>query len=158
MYSDICRLYNLNIINLNQLIKNKIILEINNFLYDNSLLELSENSKDRKKIYNHFIINNILNVVNENYNNIFLYDKNVDDSTLQKYILKIADLLKLNIFPLSEISDNLDINLIYQFKSLAENKKKIDIKKIQDFCHKNNLTFLSDKIKNNIKTKLLLHK
>ena len=156
MDSEICNLYNLNIVNLNELLDKKIHVEIENFLYDNNLCSLSDNSKDRVKIYNHFIISNILHVIKENYNNIFLYKK--ENEIYSRYrILKLAKLLSLNIF---EYSDSLEIdnNTFYKFKTLAESKKKVNLKKIRVFFEKNELNQLSDKIKNNIKTKLLLHK
>jgi hypothetical protein len=155
MDSDIHILYNLNIINLNKLINEKISVEMNNFLYDNNLTELSYSSKDYSKITNHFIMKNLLETMNENYNNIFLYNK---EPTFDVYINKIVKLLHLNLFEFKEIPLLLDLNLIYELKCLAENKKPIDMKKVKAFCKKNNLTQLSDNIKNNLKTKLVLHK
>jgi len=161
---SICLLYNINIINLNRLIEEKIWIEIDNFLFDNNLKNLPENSKDRKKIYNHFIASNLLEVLNQNYNNIFIYNKNYNTSSfvISKNIIDIVKVFKLNLFDVDLDINNtellIDRNIIYQFKCLAENKKKINFKKIQDFCDKNSLVFLSDKIKNNLKTKMLLHK
>ena len=155
MDSDIYNLYNLNIINLNNLINDKIYIDMSNFLYENNLIDLYYKSKDYKKIKNHFIMKNLLETMNENYNNIFLYSK---DPNFDDYIFKIVKLLKLNFFELMEIPLLLDKHLIYQLKCLAENKKHIDIKKVKTFCEKNNLTQLSDNIKNNLKTKLVLHK
>jgi hypothetical protein len=156
MDSEICNLYNLNIINLNDLINKKIHIEIENFLYDNNLVSLSKESRDRIKIYKHFIIINILNVINENYTNIFLYS---EDNNLNKDypVSKIMKLLNLNIFEYSN-STEIDNNTFYKFKSLADNKKTVNIKKIKQFLEKNELNQLSDKIKNNVKTKLLLYK
>jgi hypothetical protein len=153
---EICNLYNLNIINLNELLDKKINIEIENFLYDNNLSSLSQRSKDRLKIYNHFLISNILEVIKEDYNNIFLFEEEKED--YKKFsITKIGKLLNLNIFKYSD-SMEIDENIVYKFKSLAENKKKVNIKKIKNFFKKNELTHLSDKIRNNIKTKLVLHK
>jgi hypothetical protein len=98
---------------------------------------------------------NLLETMNENYNNIFLYNKDPDFNV---YITKIVKLLHLNLFEIKEIPIFLDLNLIYELKCLAENKKPIDMKKVKSFCKRNNLTQLSDNIKNNLKTKLLLHK
>jgi hypothetical protein len=155
MDSDIYKLYNLNIINLNKLINDKIYIDISNFLYENNLIDLYYKSKDFKKITNHFLMKNLLEIMKENYNNIFLYSK---DPNFDGYIFKIVKLLKLNLFEITEIPLLLDNNLIYQLKCLAENKKSIDLKKVKAFCEKNNLTQLSDNIKNNLKTKLVLHK
>ena len=156
MDSEICNLYNLNIINLNDLINKKIHLEIENFLYDNNLSSLSKESRDRFKIYKHFIITNILNVINENYTNIFLYSE--DNNPNKDYpVSSIMKLLNLNVFEYSN-STEIDNNTFYKFKSLADNKKTVNIKKIKQFLEKNELNQLSDKIKNNIKTKLLLYK
>lgn len=156
MDSEICNLYNLNIINLNDLMNKKIHIEIENFLYDNNLCSLSKESRDRIKIYKHFIITNILNVINENYTNIFLYSE--ENNPNKDYpVSKIMKLLNLNIFEYSN-STEIDNNTFYKFKSLADNKKPVNIKKIKQFLEKNELNQLSDKIKNNIKTKLLLYK
>ena len=155
MNSDIYNLYNLNIINLNKLICDKIYIDISNFLYENNLINLYYKSKDYKKITNHFIMKNLLETMNENYNNIFVYK---NDFNFDTYIFKITKLLKLNLFLVTEAPLLLDKNLIYELKCLAENKKTIDMKKVKDFCIKNDLTQLSDNIKNNLKTKLVLHK
>lgn len=162
---DIYSLYNLNIINLNKLIKEKISIELDNFLYNNNLTEIPKNSRDYKKIYNHFIIINLIFVLKEDYNNILLYDEKMDYSNFSPFIKSIAKLLKLNLFNITfnnnielDIPLNMDINLIYEFKAMAESKKKINLKKIEDFCKKNDLTQLSANIKNNVKTKLILHK
>jgi hypothetical protein len=155
MSDDIYKLYNLNIIDLNKLIYDKIYIDISNFLYNNNLINLYNKSRDYKKITNHFFIKHLLEVMKENYNNIFLYKK---DSNFDDYIFKIVKLLKLNLFELKEIPLILDLNLIYELKSLAENKTNIDLKKVKLFCEKNDLTQLSSIIRNNPKTKLLLHK
>ena len=155
MDSDIYNLYNLNIINLNELITKKISIQINNFLYENNLISLNEKSRDYNKICNHFIINNILDVINLEYNNIFLYK---NDEKYDLYITKIFNLLKFNIFYIPEIPFFIDNNTIYKLKSLVENKKSINLKKVNEFCEKNSLTYLKDKVKNNQKTKLILHK
>jgi len=155
MDSNIYNLYNLNIINLNKLINDKIYIDISNFLYENNLIGLFYKSKDYKKITNHFIIKNLLETMKENYNNIFLYSK---DPNFDDYIFKIVKLLHLNLFEFKEIPILLDLNLIYELKCLAENKKTINMKKVKAFCEKNDLTQLSDNIKNNPKTKLVLHK
>lgn len=155
MDSYIYNLYNLNIINLNNLINDKIYIDMSNFLYENNLIDLYYKSKDYKKIKNHFIMKNLLETMNENYNNIFLYSK---DPNFDDYIFKIVKLLKLNFFQLIEIPLLLDKHLIYHLKCLAENKKSIDMKKVKAFCEKNDLTQLSDNIRNNLKTKLVLHK
>ena len=155
MYSDIYKLYNLNIINLNKLIDDKIYIDISNFLYENNLINLYYKSKDYKKITNHFIMKNLLETMNENYNNIFLYRK---DGKFDQYIFKIVKLLQLNLFELKEIPILLDNNLIYELKCIVENKKSINMKKVKIFCEKNDLTQISNNIKNNPKTKLVLHK
>jgi len=152
---DICNIYNLNIINLNKLINEKILIDISNFLYENNLIDLYYKNKDYKKITNHFIIKNILETINQNYNNIFLYKKDIN---FDSYIIKISNLLNLNLFEIEEIPILLDHDLIYKFKCLAENKKSINFKKINQFCQKNDLTEITERIKNNPKTKLVLHK
>ena len=69
---DIYNLYNLNIINLNNLINNKIFVDISNFLYDNNLIDLYYKSKDYKKI----ILIDDLSLIKklENFNIFSLYD------------------------------------------------------------------------------------
>lgn len=165
MYSDIYSLYNLNIINLNKLIKEKISIELDNFLYNNNLTEIALNSRDYKKICNHFFINNLINVLKEGYNNILLYDEKIDSTIFSSFVKSITKLLQLNLFNVNfdsnselDIPLNMDINLIYEFKAMAESKKTINMKKVRAFCERNDLTQLSDNIKNNIKTKLVLHK
>jgi hypothetical protein len=155
MDSDIYNLYNINIINLDNLIKNKIYIEISNFLYDNNLLQLCDKTRDYKKIVNHFIIKNLLDVMHDAYNNIFLYSKTIQ---FHDYFLKIGKLLHLNFVEIPELPILVDKHLIYQLKCLVENKKPINFKKVEEFCKKNSLVQITDKIKNNPKTKLILHK
>lgn len=161
MSSDIFKLYNLNIIDLNVLVEKKINIDINNFLIENNLIDLPDDSKDRKKIYNHFIASNLLEVLNENYNNIFTFNIKTE-CIYYSILLKIIKTFKLNFieidFNLNEIEISVNKNILYKFKQLAESKKKVNYSKINDFCIKNSLTSLSQKIKTNIKTKMLLHK
>jgi hypothetical protein len=159
-----CLYYNLNIINLNKLIEEKIWIEIENFLFDNNLQDLPPSSKDRKKIYNHFIASNIINILSTEYNNIFIYNDISDTvyADLEKYITNIVKIFKISLFKtntnINDTKFSIDNNLIYEFKLLLQNKKKINFKQIRNFCDKNSLIYLSDKIKNNIKTKMLLYK
>jgi hypothetical protein len=155
MDSNIYSLYNINIINLDNLINDKIYIEISNFLYEHNLLELSNTTRDYKKIVNHFVMKNLLDVMHDTYNNIFLYSKTI---LFYDYALKISKLLHLNFVEIPELPILVDKNLIYQLKCLAENKKPINLKKVEEFCRKNSLTQITDKIKNNPKTKLILHK
>jgi hypothetical protein len=152
---DICNIYNLNLINLNKLINEKIVIDVSNFLYENNLIDLYYKHRDYKKITNHFIIKNILETINQNYNNIFLYKKDIN---FDIYINKISKLLNLNLFEIEEIPILLDQNLIYRLKCLAENKKPLNFKKINQFCQKNDLKEITERIKNNPKTKLVLYK
>jgi hypothetical protein len=155
MHSDIYSLYNINIINLDNLVNDKIYIEISNFLYEHNLLQLCNTTRDYKKIVNHFVMKNLLDVMHDTYNNIFLYSKTI---LFYEYILKISKLLHLNFVEIPELPILVDKNLIYQLKCLAENKKPINFKKVEEFCKKNSLTQITDKIKNNHKTKLILHK
>jgi hypothetical protein len=161
--------YNLNIINLNDVLSKEIEVKISNFLYDNNL-SLSINSRDCKKIFQHFILNEMLLSIEENYKNIFIINYNYNTNILNSFFIQedskkiINEVLKkatkIFKFVIFEVEDNVivDKNLIYNFKCLVEKQKKIDIKKIQQYCNDNDLSHLSVKLRDNLKTKLLLHK
>jgi hypothetical protein len=156
---DITNIYNLNIINLNKLIIDRIDINIKNFLYDNNLLSLKENSKDIKKIYNHFIISSFLEVLNENYKNIFIFTIIKEEKFIiyNNYISNLSARLNLSIL-IFEKSEEININTVYKIKAYLENKKSIDIIKVKKFLEKNDLTALKEKFSKNIKIKLLLNK
>jgi len=156
---DITNIYNLNIINLNKLIIDRIDINIKNFLYDNNLLSLKENSKDIKKIYNHFIISSFLEVLNENYKNIFIFTiiKEEEFIIYNNYISNLSARLNLSIL-IFEKSEEININTVYKIKAYLENKKSVDIIKVRKFLEKNDLTALKEKFSKNIKIKLLLNK
>lgn len=161
--------YNLFIINLNNILSKDIEIKISNFLYDNNL-SLASNSRDCNKIFQHFILNEMLININPDYKNIFIINYNYKTDFLnlffkQEESKKIINetfkkASKIFKFILFEVFDEMSIdkNLIYNFKCLVEKHKKIDIKKIQQYCIDNDLSHLSTKLKDNLKTKLLLHK
>jgi hypothetical protein len=166
--------YNLNIINLNQLIEEKIDFEIYNFIIQNELSLKLEN-KDTKRIFLHFIIFHIINEKNILHENIFIFnnlqrlshlnlifqEKKVLDffDNLIKLIynnfnIKILINKKINLSNLNSIN----FNEIYQLKNLIEkehysNKKKIT--KSKKFCEKFGLSNL---IENLQKDKTLAYK
>ena len=155
--------YNLFIINLNYLIREKIELDIDNFLYDNNL-SIEINKKDLTKIINHYVITNIISFFKEEYNNILIFNEELFKETNSLKDELILHNLKLIIkkfnFNYFEITSNfvVDTNTIYKIKSIIQNKKLTDLRKIESFCKKNDLLKLSKEVKNNIKTKLILHK
>jgi hypothetical protein len=160
---EISELYNLNIINLNKLLKEKISVEIDNFLYENNLKDISKSSKDYNKIFKHFFIKNLIDNIKINYDNIFVLQKDEKDLILTNFSAKIIEYIKtlnlnLYIFDNENIDDSNDLNYIYKFKTFLKKKKKPNLKKIQTFFEKNELTYLTDKLKNSMKIKMLLHK
>ena len=66
-FNIIIKEYNINIINLNKLLNDNIETEIGNFLFDNNL-SLKVNSRDLNKIILHYINNEIINNIKEDYN------------------------------------------------------------------------------------------
>jgi hypothetical protein len=160
---EISELYNLNIINLNKLLKEKISVEIDNFLYENNLKDISKSSKDYNKIFKHFFIKNLIDNIKIDYDNIFLFQKDEEDLTFKDFYTKIVQYVKtlnlnIYIFDKENINESSNINYVYKFKTFIKKKKNPNLKKIQSFFEKNELTYLTDKLKNNIKIKMLLHK
>jgi hypothetical protein len=160
---EISELYNLNIINLNKLLKEKISVEIDNFLYENNLKDISKSSKDYNKIFKHFFIKNLIDNIKIDYDNIFLFQKDEEDLTFKDFYTKIIQYVKtlnlnIYIFDKENINESSNINYVYKFKTFLKKKKNPNLKKIQSFFEKNELTYLTDKLKNNIKIKMLLHK
>jgi hypothetical protein len=162
--------YNINIINLNYILNENIELELSNFLYNNNLKELSLKSRDLKKITTHFVLNEILNNYKLNYNNILIFNKTYNLKIMSsffdenEYITYINNILvnliekfKLSYFEIQN-SFVVDINTIYKLKQIIESNNKINYEKAKDYCKKTNLTFLEDKLTNNLKTKIILCK
>lgn len=155
--------YNLNVINLNYLLTEFTVKNINNFLYDNNL-DYSIKKNDLNKIATHFIISNIIQNFKENYNNILIFNQTlfleVDEICIPLIFFNLKKSLKNFNFNFLDIQTNfiVDKNTIYQIKSLLQNKKKTNLRKIKDFCDENELIKLAEEIKNNLKTKIILHK
>jgi hypothetical protein len=161
--------YNLNIVNLNYILSEKIELDISNFLYSNNL-KLNINSRDLKYIFKHFIILNILNSLKQEYHNIFIFNFSYNLKYLNNYyieedcniilseiIKKSSKIFKFIVFPI-EKNFLIDKNIIYSFKKIIENKKKINYANAKKFCETNKLKEICSNLKNNTKIKELLHK
>ena len=160
--------YNLNIIDLNKLYSDNIEINITNFIY-NYNLNINERSKDLKYIIQHFIITEILNNLNTNYKNVIIYNRDFNIKyfeNLNKEVVKIIliDILqkssKIFKFCLFETENTLLLDKkseIYKLKHYSECNKKIDFKKIDEFCKNNKLNEIRYKL-NNSKTKLKLAK
>jgi hypothetical protein len=156
--------YNINVINLNFLIHKNIKTDIQNFLYDNNLNNFKIKNKDYNSIINHFIVENLIQIFEEDYYNIIIFNKQIESSTeeeiLKTIINNIEIIIKkfnLNYFEI-ETEFSVDTNTIYKLKQIIESKKTKRYKKLITFCEKNGLTKITDLVKNNIKTKLILHK
>lgn len=159
-FNIIIKEYNINIINLNKLLNDNIETEIGNFLFDNNL-SLKVNSRDLNKIILHYINNEIINNIKEDYNNILLFNFNNELKTLHnlyneediKSILhkNIRKSIKMFNYSLFEIKTNfiIDKNVIYSLKCLAESKNNTNFKKLKEFCKKLELRSLSQRVKNN---------
>ena len=169
MRNIIIKEYNLNIINLNSLLREVIELEIVNFIYSNNI-KLDLKSIDTKRIFLHFVLQNVINHSNTEYYNIFTYDKNYTPNhistlfecsmyneckkLLESLIKVITNNFNVNIFPIEENVD-IDKNLILSFKVFAESKKDKRIKNIKKFLQKNELNSLLNKLKNHNVSKFL---
>jgi hypothetical protein len=160
--------YNINLINLNYLLNDKIELNIANFLYDNNL-NLKLNSRDLNNIFKHFIISEIIANFKTNYNNILIFNFSYNLKYLQNFDESLCTIIlnriiekssKIFNFLLFTVEKNIivDKNLIYQFKQIIEKRKKNNFNSAKKFCEKSNLTDLLDKVKNSSKTKLIMSK
>ena len=162
--------YNLNLIDLNKLLSEKIELNISNFIYDNNLT-LSLSSRDFNYICKHFVLNEILLSLEENYNNIIIFNSSFEVKYLnnnfnkEELIIYLSELIKksskvFNFILFEYQNSNLfvDVNLLYKLKTLSEKRKKINYNKIKKFCQDNKLKHLHDKLENHVKTKMILHK
>ena len=78
--------YNLNLIDLNKLLSDKIELNISNFIYDNNLT-LSLSSRDFNYICKHYFLSEILDSLQENYNNIIQNNFMVSPTSSINYYL-----------------------------------------------------------------------
>lgn len=161
--------YNLNIININYILTNKIEIDICNFIYSNNL-SLSIKSIDTKKIILHFLIQGILNYSKTEYNNIilqkdsyktthinFLSDEENCSNLMQKLLFGIAKKMKLPLISISQ-QETIDKDFILKMKSLVENKPKNIIQTMDKFLKGNGLKKLSSDLKINPNMKFKLHK
>jgi hypothetical protein len=161
--------YNLNIINLNSILRNKIEIDITNFIYLYNL-EVSLKSKDTKKIILHFLLQEILNYINSEYNNIIVirndykcnhldyWDNSEECNILLHNIIKIiANKLDLPIICI-ESTLIIDKDFIYRMKNIAENKSKNIIPRMSKFLQRNDLTKLSENLKKDPSIKLKLYR
>jgi hypothetical protein len=161
--SSVIKEYNLNIINLNYLLTEFTIKNINNFLYDNNL-DYNIKKNDLNKIINHFIITDIIDNFKEEYNNILIFNESIflqeEIYIIHTLLINLNKILKKFNFNLLHIETNfiVDKNTIYEIKSILQNKRKTNLRKIKEFCNENELIKLAEEIKNNLKTKIILHK
>jgi hypothetical protein len=161
--------YNINIINLNYLLQEKIETVIGNYLFDNNL-KLKINSRDLSKIILHFLNEEIIKHLKEDYNNILIFNPEYElktlhnlyaekdcKSILHKIITKSTKIFNYSLF---EISTNfvIDNNNIYSLKKFLQNKKSINYKKLKEFCKTSNLRFIGKKVEEDLSLKNLLHK
>jgi hypothetical protein len=161
--------YNINIINLNYLLQENIETVIGNYLFDNNL-KLKINSRDLNKIILHFLNEEIIKHLKEDYNNILIFNPEYELKTLhnlysekdckdilQKIIKKSTKIFNYSLF---EIFTNfvIDNNNIYMLKSLLQNKKNINYKKLKEFCESSTLRFIGKKVEEDLSLKKLLHK
>ena len=161
--------YNINIINLNYLLQEKIETVIGNYLFDNNL-KLKINSRDLSKIILHFLNEEIIKHLKEDYNNILIFNPEYElktlhnlyaeedcKSILHKIIKKSTKIFNYSLF---EISTNfvIDNNNIYSLKKFLQNKKSINYKKLKEFCKTSNLRFIGKKVEEDLSLKNLLHK
>jgi hypothetical protein len=161
--------YNINIINLNYLLQENIETEIGNYLFDNNL-KLKINSRDLNKLIFHFLNEEIIKQLKEDYNNILIFNPEIKLKTLhnlyaeedcilllQKIIKKSTKIFNYSLF---EISTNfvIDNNNIYSLKKFLQQKKSINYKKLKNFCESSNLRFLGEKVGKDLGLKNILHK
>jgi hypothetical protein len=161
--------YNINIINLNYLLQEKIETLIGNYLFDNNL-KLKINSRDLSKIILHFLNEEIIKHLKEDYNNILIFNPEYElktlhnlyaeedcKSILHKIIKKSTKIFNYSLF---QISTNfvIDNNNIYSLKKFLQNKKSINYKKLKEFCKTSNLRFIGKKVEEDLSLKNLLHK
>lgn len=156
--------YNINVVNLNDLINQNFKTDFENFLYEHNLTNIKINKTDYIKIINHFLIKNILDIFEYNYYNIIIFNSQIEKSSEEEYmkyildnIYKIIAKFNLNFFEI-ETEFIVDKNTIYKLKQIIESKKNKRFKKLIKFCSKNGLTKITNLITNNTKTKMLLHK
>lgn len=161
--------YNINLINLNYLLQENIETVIGNYLFDNNL-KLKINSRDLNKLIFHFLNEEIIKQLKENYNNILIFNSEIKLKTLdklyaeedcilllQKIIKKSSKIFNYSLFTISTTFE-VDNNFIYSLKKFLQVKKIINYKKLKNFCETSNLRFLGEKVSSDVTLKSLLHK
>lgn len=161
--------YNINIINLNYLLQENIETAIGNYLFDNNL-KLKINSRDLNKLIFHFLNDEIIKQLKEDYNNILIFNSEIKLKTLdkiyaeedcilllQKIINKSSKIFNYSLFKIFTTFE-IDNNFIYSLKKFLQQKKNINYKKLKNFCKTSNLRFLGEKVGSDLSLKSLLHK
>jgi hypothetical protein len=161
--------YNINIINLNYLLQENIETVIGNYLFDNNL-KLKINSRDLNKLIFHFLNEEIIKQLIENYNNILIFNSEIKLKTLdklyaeedcklllQKIIKKSSKIFNYSLFEIYTTFE-IDNNFIYSLKKFLQQKKNINYKKLKEFCKTSNLRFLEEKVTSDLSLKKMLHK
>ena len=161
--------YNINIINLNYLLQENVETVIGNYLFDNNL-KLKINSRDLSNIILHFLNEEIIKHLKEDYNNILIFNPEYELKTLhnlyveedcklllQKLINKSSKIFNYSLFEISTTFE-IDNNFIYSLKKFLQQKKSINYKKLKEFFNSSNLRFLGKKVQEDLSLKSLLHK
>ena len=156
-------------INLNYLLQENIETIIGNYLFDNNL-KLKINSRDLNKLIFHFLNEEIIKQLKENYNNILIFNSEIKLKTLdklyaeeecklllQKIINKSSKIFNYSLFEISTTFE-IDNNFIYSLKKFLQQKKSINYKKLKEFCNSSNLRFIGKKVEEDLSLKNLLHK
>jgi hypothetical protein len=179
------KLYDLNLINFNEMFSKEIQFDIINDLHKFELLDKSINNKDTNKIFLHYIIYHICNkILKMNSKSVIFFNYNqLDECELMKYysekdiltvMLKIINKLN-NLLPIILHISKLSIDYLKHLIEIGDGKSFLTINSIRLKCDKldtakytfsgvkkmtkkYDLTFLNNDYFNRLSTKLLLIK
>jgi hypothetical protein len=153
--------YNIRLIDIN-LLFNNISENIYTFINCNNL-NLNINNIDCKKIFTHFIIEELLQYNTNEFKNVFIFANNINYTILSE-LFQYNDIIELLQKCLKDIEKYFNFLILFENLILQENIGKNDILKIQLFlqkkskkvnpqnkrkmyCKKNGLDFILNKIK-----------
>lgn len=161
--------YNLNVINLNYILKENIELDISNYLYDNNI-KLTSSLRDTNRILLHFILESLLKYTIPELHNVFVVKKpfnlkylynDLEYPKLEKLLSSVLERINkkfnITIFFLSD-KQTIDKNLIHEIRSLKKSNANKSLKSIKIFLETHKLTKISKNVETNLGTKFKLLK
>jgi|688.fasta_scaffold62414_8 hypothetical protein len=153
--------YNLKLIDINLLFQN-ISIKIYSFINCNNL-KLNIKNIDCKRIFTHFLIEEFIQYIDNNYKNVFYFANNINYTILSELFDNndILELLQNSLIDIEKycnffiffgntiLQENISENEILKIQLFLQKKTKRlnPLKKMKMFCKKNGLEYILENLK-----------